>query len=420
MQINLIGINHKSAPLDIREKVAVPDGKLYEALSFLREYLPDAVVLSTCNRTEIYTTEEDAGEKSLAFLSSFHGLPVQVLKAHAYSHSAEAAIRHLLCVTAGLESMVLGEYEILGQVNHALEAAEKTGMVNYPLRQLFLGAIRTGRQVRERTGISRNALSVSSVAVELATEIVGSLEDCKLVVIGAGEAGRLVTKAARERGTPRIYLTSRTMDKAVLLAEKLGGVPFPMEGMEEELTTTGIVVACADAPHWILTYGQIAKVMRKRSSTPLVIIDIAVPRNTEPAIKDIANVFLYNIDDLAQIAEQNLHLRRAEIEKANAIINEETDRLLTWWQTLETRPVVSALMSKADAIRLSHLEKTLKKLRPLSEEERENLDSMTRAIVTKILHDPVQYLKSRGNNANGYAQVVTELFKLDEPDENEK
>lgn len=415
MHINLIGINYKTAPVAIREKVAIRSGKLEDALSLLRSYFNRGILVSTCNRTEIYTTAPDACGKRLGFLNAYLGVPEDILSEHIYFYQDETAIGHLFRVTSGLDSMVVGEYEVLGQVGTALETAERAGMVDLSLRQLFQSAVRTGRLVREETGISRNALSVSSVAVELASQAVGSLDAGKLVVIGAGEAGRLVARAARERGARRIAVTSRTMDRAASLAESLGGTPFSLEKLTDELRTASVVITCADAPHCILNRDQVSSAMSHRSNLPLVIIDIAVPRNVDPTVKEISNVLLYNIDDLTQISERNRKLRESEMLKAGQIVADEVDAFTSWWHTLEVRPILKALMSKAETIRLTHLNKTIKKLRPLSDEEKENIAAMTKAIVTRLLCDPIDCLKKGNGNGNGdYAALVGELFRLGE------
>jgi len=416
MNICLVGINHRTAPVAIREKVAVRIGQLNEALQLLRSHVSHGVILSTCNRTEVYTsTKEDSGAKaaSLNFLQTQLDIPDTALRRYIYVLEGQAAMEHLFRIACGLDSMIIGEYEVLGQVSQALEAAEKAKMVNLPLRHLFQDAIRTGRRVREETGISKNALSVSSVAVELAAKTIGHLQDCKMLVIGAGEAGRLAAKAAKDRGVSQIIVASRTQERASSLAAALGGLPISMNEMTQELNTCDLVVACAGAPHHLLGVQQIEAVMRHRPKRPLVIIDIAVPRIVAPEVAQIDNVFLYNIDDLTQISEQNRKQREREIEKADGIIAAEMAKFAAWWQTLEVRPVVSALMKKAEDIRSTQLNKTLKKLRPLSQEERDSLEAMTKSIVTKILQDPINYLKENANSHGEPAEIVSKLFRLD-------
>ena len=414
MQISLVGINHHTAPLAIREKAAISSGRLADSLSSLRSHVPQGVILSTCNRTEIYTTtnsNEDATEKAiLDFLKVMLEVPDGELLKYIYAYRDMEAVRHLFRVASGLESMVVGEYEVLGQVRQALEVAEKTGVINLPLRHAFQSAIRTGRLVRERTGISRNALSVSSVAVDLAAGAVGNLKKCAMLVIGAGEAGRLVAEVAIKRGVSLMVIASRTRDRAQALASVLNGVPTDFSDLDKELSVANIVVACAGAPHRILGVNRIEAAMKKRPELPLVIIDIAVPRNVEPEVSNIRNVFLYDIDDLTGIADLNHQQRKNEIQRAEQIINSEVNKFDCWWHDLEIRPMVGALMSRAEEIRLTQLNKTLKRLPPLSDEQRENLETMTKSIVSRILKEPIQYLKTNGNNCQ--TELVKELFNL--------
>lgn len=414
MRINLVGIDHQTAPVAIREKVAISTKKLDDALPMLRDYISRGIILSTCNRTEVYTIDSDArhAEKaSLDFLKAHVNIPNVDLRQHVYLLEDKTAVEHLFRVACGLESMIVGEFEVLGQVGHAMEVAERAGMVNLPLRHIFQSAIRTGRRVREETGISRNALSVSSVAVDLAAGVVGELKGCKMLVIGAGEAGRLVAKAARDRGVSHIVVVGRTQERASALASQLGGTPISPSNLEEELLTTNIVVTCAGAPHWVLSVGQVERAMEKRV-LPLVIIDIAVPRNVEPAVGKVRNVFLYNIDDLTGLSNVNRKQREDEIQKASQIIDDELDKFALWWQEFRVRPLIRALTSKAEEIRSAQLSRTLKKLPPLSSDQYESLEAMTRAIVSKILKDPVHYLKVNGSK--NYAEMVKEIFRLDE------
>ncbi len=414
MRFSVVGINHQTAPLAVRERMAISGEGLTDALALLRSCVPQGVILSTCNRTEIYTvinSDGDEAEKAvLAFLKTRLDVSDEELLRYVYiSYDMEAA-RHLFRVTSGLESMIVGEYEVLGQVRQALETAENTGMVNLPLRQVFYSAVRTGRRVREETGISKNALSVSSVAVDLAAGVVGDMRMSRMLVIGAGEAGRLVARVARERGVSQIVITSRTKDRAQAVATALHSVATDLSTLANELNTSNIVVTCAGAPHRILDFHKVEEAMRNRSGLPLVIIDIALPRNVEPEVGNIPNVFLYNIDDLTEIADSNLRQRQNEIRRAEEIITDEVNKFTSWWHDLSIRPIVGALMSRAEEIRLAQLNKTLKKLPPLSDEQRPNLEAMTKSIVSKVLKDPIQFLKINGNSRQ--SEMVKELFNL--------
>ncbi len=413
MHLAAIGVNHQNAPVAVREKVAIAGYRLDEVLMGLKQYLPQAVILSTCNRTEIYTMDDGNQGSELAaqtFLGNrMNGLSEDWRQYLYLIHDLSAA-EHLLRVASGLESMVVGEYEVLGQVRVALESAQKAGVINLPLRYIFTTAIRTGRAVRERTEISKNPISVSSVAVDLAARAVTDLGTSKLLVIGAGEAGQLVTKVAYERGVRRIVIGSRTQARAQELAAIFQGKAINLENLETELADADIVVTCATAPHRLVGIDQVAKIMNQRPANPLVIVDIAVPRNVTPEVGSIPNVFLYSIDDLTNISNTNRLKREGSIQQVEVIIAAEMKKLSAWWREHEIRPLISALMGKAEVIRATQLEKTLKNFHSLSCEQRENLESMTRAIVNRILQDPVQYLKNNGNSKQ--SQLLREIFGI--------
>ncbi len=416
MQISLTGINHRTAPIAILEKATVRAGKIHDALTLLHSYTPHGIILSTCNRTEVYTADSDSHHTEKVsgdFLKAHFDAPDADLRQYIYVSQNEAAVEHLFRIAGGLDSMIIGEFEILGQVRQALEAAQEAKMANLPLRHVFQSAIRIGRRVREETGISKSALSVSSVAVDMASRVVGDLKNCRVLVVGAGEAGRLVAKAARDRGASQILVASRTQERASTLAATLGGIPIELNNLAQELNTCNIVVTCADAPHWIVTVRHVAAAMRRRPRLPLVIIDIAVPRNVEPAVEQIDNVFLYNLDNLTEIAGSNRRQRERETQKAGKIITAEVAKFAQWRQAFEIRPVLGALMKKAEEIRQAQLKRTLKKLRPLSDEERDSLDAMSKSIATKILQEPIQHLKGKADNGENYAEIVSELFRLD-------
>lgn len=409
MQLSLAGINHQTAPVSIREKATIGTEKLEDSLLYLRNYVQQGIILSTCNRTEIYTVEGDDNNHtaSLDFLQGHLGLSDQYI----YTDKNESAMEHLLRVASGLESMAVGEYEVLGQVHTALDVAEKAGMVSLPLRFVFNSAIRTGRKVREETGISKNALSVSAVAIDLAEKVVGDLTKCKMLVIGAGEAGKLVAKVANERGVSRIVIANRTAEKARMLAQAMNGVPVDLKHLQDELGNANIIVTCARAPHRLLNVKQITDSRKQSLLSPLVIIDIGVPRNVDPDVGTLNLVHLYNLDDLTEISNANRKERERAVKHAETIISIEEKKLFSWWQEFESRPLIAAIMSKADSIRSRQLKATLKRLPPLSDEQSENLEAMTKAIVARILEGPVQYLKSNGNLE--HSQLIRELFQLD-------
>jgi glutamyl-tRNA reductase len=415
MQIQAVGVNHSTTPVEIRERLAVSTDHLSEALKHLQHYVSQGLILSTCNRIEVYSVAEGAAltQPAVDFLRSRATISDAELSPYIYSFRNDAAVGHLFRVAAGLDSMIIGEFEILGQVKNSLEAAEKAGMVGYPLRTLFHQGLRVGRQVREKTGISKNALSVSSVAVDLAAKAIGDLTKCHALVIGTGEAGRLVAKALKERGVTQITVTSRSYEKASAMAKSLGGSSVDIGSLGQELTGCDIAISCTGAPHFILDLKTMENAMSARSNHPLVIIDIAVPRDVDPEVRHLSNIFLYHIDDFTHISERNRKQRETEIKNATEIIEAEVKRFSSRWQQMEVKPVISGLVEKAEAIRQAQLKLTLKKLRRLSTEERQSLEAMTRAIVQKILHDPIQHLKKDADEKDDYVRLIAELFQLD-------
>jgi len=416
MQIHLVGVNHSTTPIEIREKLAVSSSQLSNALLLLHNHVSQGLILSTCNRTEIYSVSDSSCSSqpgSIDFLKAWADISDADLSPYIYAYQNEAAVKHLFCVASGLDSMIIGEFEILGQVKQSLAEAKKTHLLELPLRNLFQQAIRVGRRVREKTGISRNALSVSSVAVELAAKAIDDFTNSKVFIIGTGEAGRLVAKALKERGVSQIVATSRSYEKASSLAAMLGGNSANISDLGKELATCDIVISCTGAPHQILGLCTVEDAIRARPNRPLVVIDIAVPRDVEPEVRQINNVFLHDIDDLTQLSELNRKQRETETQKAMKIIEAEVKRFASWWQAIEVKPLVSSLVKKAEDIRRAQLNATLKKLRGLSPEEQQHLEAMTKAIVQKMLDDPIRCLKENALGREDYVPLVNELFHLD-------
>jgi len=417
-QICAVGVNYSSTPIDVRERLSIPKAQIQEALATLRDYVPRGIILDTCNRTEIYALSDDSqfAERALRqFLEDWTHITKEELSPYLYVHHNYRAMRRLCKITSGLYSMILGEHEILGQVAQSLEEAEKAKMVNPTLRRLFQHAISTGRKVREETSISHNALSVSSVAVDISTKATGTnVEDCRVLLLGAGEAGKLVARAFVQRGTRSISVASRSFRRAQELAEKLGARAIDIKEIGIQMAESDIVISCTGSPHFVIHQELIQKVMSWRPERPLVIVDIAVPRDVEPKIQDISSVTLYDIDDLNSIVGTNQEEREREIESALTIITSELEYLIEWWETLEAKPTIGRLMQMAEDIRRKQLNTTLKKLPPLTDEQQQNLDAMTKAIVKKILHNPIQYLRENGHTNEEVVRVLRELFALDE------
>ena len=414
MHISLAGINHRTAPMEVREKTAIgPDG-LPGFLHLLRQHVQHGIILSTCNRTEVYAMGShvsDLEKSCVDFLGNSMCLPADTAP-YLYVMSDRAAFEHVFGVACGLDSMVIGEYEVLGQAAQALAAAEKAGTVNLPLRHIFESAIRTGRRARSETGISRNPLSISSIAVNKALDVVTDIGRSKIVIIGAGEAGRLALRVACSRGATDIAVVSRTLQRAVHITGLHGGRPVSPDMLAAELRDADIVITCAASPHPVLHYRQVSKAMSGRPKLPMIIIDIALPRNVEPAVSGIGNVHLYNMDDLNGLADNHRQERESEVAAVKGIIAEELDILMKWWQGYSARPVIKSLVARAEKIRAAQYHRSLNKMQSLSEEEKQSIDLLTRSIVDKILRDPILYLKS--GSSTDRAETISLLFGLDD------
>ena len=415
-QVYLTGISYDTAPLLIREGLSISKGRIQEVLAELSRYVNSGVVLATCNRTEVYAVGDEkhsSAESIQDFFCEWSGFSQEQLSPHLHTAQGRDAVRHLTETASGLRSMIIGEWEIQGQVRQAFRIAEQVGMVDPLLRKLFQHAIRVGRRVRDETDISKNALSVSSVAVNLAAKAVGDVRSCRVVLIGAGQAGKLVAKAFSQRGMTGISVINRSLQGAEELVASLGGKAVELSRLPEEMEAADIVISCTGAPHIVVDYDLVRSVMHARPSRPLVIVDIAVPRDIDPSVKQIDGVYLYDIDDFTQVSKTHRKAREREIAKAMCIIDEEMERFLEQWHSLSVKPVVDALMQKAEDIRKRQLQLTLKKLPPLSEEELASIEAMTKSIVHKILHNPVEYLKSNGHRDGAMVETVKELFGID-------
>ncbi len=421
MHLALVGLNHRTTPIEIREELAWGPEQCKDARVNLSSHVDEGMLLSTCNRTEIYSLVKnyEHGEEAIfRFLSDYSGVAADTIKPVVYRMKDREAISHLFKVASGLDSMIVGEYEVLGQVRRSLEDAEMAKLLRYPLLNLFQQAVRVGRKVRQDTAISRNALSVSSAAVEMAKKIFVNIEGRKVLVVSAGEAGKLAVEALVKSSVFDVSVTSRTFDKALSLASSLGGKAFPFHQMEEALAQTDIVISCSGAPHYIIERPVIEHVMNHRPERPMLLIDLAVPRDIDPQVKLINKVFLYDIDGLNDICDQNRSQREREIGKAEAVVESEVDKFMLWWESLDTVPTIAGLLTKAEDIRRSQLEKALPKIKGLTEEDQAQIDAMTKAMIKKIFHDPIMFLKNNSNGSGSqYVKSVRELFKLDKAPE---
>ena len=391
MQIVVIGINHKSAPVEVRERVALLEEELPSALAHSARFFPEAVILSTCNRTEVYATAPDTqagGDALKAFLADYHRISPDEFLPHLYVHSQEEAARHLFSVSSGIDSMILGETEILGQVRDALAEASKAERIGMTLSRLFHSALRTGRKAREQTGVSRHAVSVSYAGVQMARQVFGGLEQCRVLVISAGEAGKLTAKSLRDSGAHEIAVANRTYSRAASLAAELGGRPLDFERIQEALVDYDIVISATASARYVLPKEAVAQAMEHRNGRPLCLIDIAVPRDIDPDSRLIENVYLYDIDDLEALSLANMGERRKSVAQVESIIDGEVERFTQWLLALKAVPIIKSLRQKAEALRQRETAKTLAKLQRLSPEDRDRVEALTKAITRKLLHDP--------------------------------
>jgi glutamyl-tRNA reductase len=422
MHLLLVGISHRTASVDLREKVDFSVRGLPEALDQVvrRGLASETIVVSTCNRAEIYSACEDAAATTRdmsAFISEFHGVPAPVVSKHLYTSADVDAARHLFRVAAGLDSLVVGEPQILGQVKAAHAAATAARAVGPILNRLFHASFAVGKRVRRETGLGSGAVSISYAAVSLARKIFGSLEGRTVAVVGAGEMGKLTALHMKSQGVQRVTIVSRTMAHAARTAEAIGGASAaPWDELDSVLAASDIVITATGAAAPILTKAHIESIMRPRRNQPLFIIDIALPRDVEAAAGEIEQVFLYNVDDLQATVRENLARRASEVARAEAIVAEEVERFAAWFRSRGAVPTLVALRQRFDAIRRAELERLDFKLAPLSPDARARVEEVTRLIVEKLLLTPTEQLKSAGDadSVAAYSETLARLFALND------
>ncbi len=420
MHLFLVGISHRTATVELRERVDFQTRGLASALGALRArgIAREAVVLSTCNRSEMYGVADDPASARLAavqFLSEYHGVDRSEREPHIYSSADGDVARHLFRVSAGLDSLVVGEPQILGQVKEAHGAATLAQTSGPLLHRLFHSSFGVGKRVRSETGLGAGAVSISFAAVSLAKKIFGELKGRSVLVIGAGEMGKLTALHMKSQGVQQVTIVSRTMANAVRTAEAIGGASAaPWHEMTTLLGTVDIVISATGAASPILTKAQIEAVMRPRRNRPLFVIDIALPRDVEAAAGEIEQVFLYNIDDLQATVQENLARRASEVQRAEAIVTEEVEKFGAWMRSRNAIPIVVALRQRFDAVRRAELDRLAAGLPP---ETRERVDDITRLVLEKLLLTPTEQLKQIGDPevVSAYAETLTRLFALSTP-----
>ncbi len=417
--IVLIGVNHRTAPVEIREKLSFSKNKIDPVSLFMTSPLVREVLfLSTCNRVELLlvtSNPQEAIEDCLRLWGEANGLNLSTFEKHLYFFQDIEAVIHLFKVGAGLDSMVLGEPQILGQLKEAYRYAVERRGTGVILNRLLHKTFSVAKRIRSETGIGSHAVSVSYAAVELAKKIFGTLENKVVMLIGAGEMAELAAQHFLTCGIEKIIVANRTLARAIELAKRFQGEAISLEELEDYLIKADIVVSSTGAPHYILTAKQIKQLMRPRKMRPIFFIDIAVPRDIDPQVNEIENVYLYDIDDLKAVVEENLAFRRKEARRAERIVEEEALKFEAWLEELEVYPTIVALRQKAEAIRQRELEKTLAHLKGhLRPEDIQAIDILTRSLVNKILHDPMLFLKNRYHQEGKQVIDFTRrLFNLD-------
>ncbi len=412
----LATINQKTAPVAVRERFAFGADELPRALVDLRQELGNGVILSTCNRTELYVDarpERDLAQRSLDLLTEAKGLTGGVFEESFHFYGEAEAVQHLFRVTAGIESQILGEAEILGQVRSAFVAATDAKSTNAYLARLFHSAIRVGRRARSETAIGRHGLSASAVAVALARKTLGDLSSRCVLVISAGEAGKLTAQALRDCGIGRMLVVSRRLERAQELATELSGEAIPLERLGEALARSDIVITSSGSPSFVIGPQMVSEAMTCRDGCPLLLIDIAVPRDIDPAVRELESVYLYDIDDLELLAEANRRARQKESAAVEAIVQEEAARFLDWSRSLAVVPTITALREEAEKVRQAEVAKTLARLPDLSDEEKQRIESLSEAIVKKMLHHPISRLKAK-DGGQDFVEAARELFGIDD------
>jgi glutamyl-tRNA reductase len=415
-----LGVSHKTAPLDLRERLALTEGR---ATGVLRELVDaagvhEATAISTCNRTELYLVVSDpveAESTALGILTRQAEIRPTELLAHLYSLRGEEAARHLLRVTAGLDSMILGEAEVQGQVKRAYELSMVEGATGPILNRLFRGALSAGGRARAETGISEAGVSIPSVAVELARRALGDLSERRVLVVGAGETAELVARALTARGVRTVFVANRHYDRAIGLAQRFGGGAVRFEELPEQLGEADIVVTATNSPHHVIEREELAQVMAGRPERPLLAIDIAVPRDIDPSCREITGVSVHDIDDVQQIAERNASGREAEARLAERILEAELDRFERWLGLQEVVPTISALREHGDEVVRRVLAENESRWESLSEADRERVEKMAGAIVSRLLHDPTLRIRRSACSGEAYYFITAlrELFGLD-------
>ncbi|MDQ7096905.1 glutamyl-tRNA reductase [Desulfosporosinus sp. PR] len=420
-----VGLNYRSAPVEIREKMSFHPSKMKEVLRGLKNYhgLEGVVILSTCNRTEVYaaTTDVEIGISAIKqFLANYQGIEEKHLNQYLYVHTLYDAVRHLFRVTSGLDSMVRGETQILGQVADAYERANEAGVTNKAVNVFFQTALAVGKRIRTETLIDQHPVSISYTAVELAKQHFGELEGKGILIVGAGEMSTLTAKNLVAAGASTVLVSNRSYEKAVTLANEFSGLAIRFDDMDKYLVKVDIVISATASSHFVLLPERMLEIMNQRQGRPLLLIDIAVPRDIHPDVGSIPSITLFDIDDLRQVVDRHHQEREMAAEKAEQIIDEEMLLFIKWHNSLFVVPTIVALQQKGQQIKELQLSRAMERLGSLTPKQEKIVRSMANSIVNHLLHIPITNLKEYATTNQGhlYTEILQNLFALDVEGEN--
>lgn len=420
MKFSVTGLNHKTAPVDVREKIAFADAELPLCLEQLRGRpgVQEALILSTCNRVEVMLSGEehaDVRRHVEELLAQTRKVDPEHFSTHLYHLEGTEGVRHLFRVASSLDSLVVGEPQILGQLKSAYSLARDRGTVSGLLDGLVTRAFHVAKRVRSETEIGQSAVSISYAAVELAREIFGSLKNRKVLIVGAGEMAELALRHLNRQGIASIMVANRTLERAQELAREFYGTAVEYNRFLDVLPEVDIVIASSGAPHFIIQKQDMKRVIDARKNKPVFLIDIAVPRNIDPHVQELDNVFLYDVDDLQKVVETNLKVRQSEADHAEMIITEEVERVGEWLRTREVGPVIKLLHDQFESIRTAEMERARAKLAGLTPQQMEAVEALTRGLTNKLAHGPMVELRRMASSpaADSSIDLVRKMFRLD-------
>jgi len=418
MTFQLIGVNHKTAPVEVRERLAIPESRLPEALKSFTSHpgVDEGLILSTCNRVELLARTKNGGADLKTFLADFFRMDRAAIEPHLYEYREKDAIRHLFRVTSSLDSMVVGEAQILGQVKEAYATARALGCVNSQLDQLLTRSFAVAKRVRTETAVGSSAVSVASVAVELAKKIFGSLNGKSVYLVGAGKMTELAARHLLAHGATSLFVANRTYDRAIRLAQKFNGQAVEFQRLYDTCDRADIVITSTGAPHAIFRREHGELFLSRRKNRPMFFIDIAVPRDVDAEMNKLDGIFVYDIDDLQQAIASHVADRKKEAERADSIIDTEVDRFQAKLQTLDVVPTIVSLQDHLETIRQAEIDRVRGRLGELTPEQELAVETLTKGIVNKIMHTPVTTLKTaaRESEATTVVDIVRKLFNLQE------